>query len=412
MDTAFRIRPRICSYELWAAQYLAIAAGRVAGDAGDREVARPDQDSIGEAEDLLVGVLGGEGAGDEAPRPPLPRVVVQAHQEHDASTRLLRGLYAAAVPGRWQDGLFSPGCRVYAGPLDPIDCIADGEPTGASSRATWFVIGLSEDDGALLFKDEVLLEDLACGGAEDLRGVHARVARAIVGGRVSGREAAPIGEHAAAGDLEEMLSYRVGHLPVVEASPCGEWRLQAFYVEQGSRAQLLAAVGGHRVPEGLYMGLFQGEGRGPENLWMSDTPPEVSSMLPAIRGFADPSCRRVLIGGLGLGVLVKAALGHRHVEKVDVVERQPEVIELVASHYDADPRLTIHEADALTFLPEGEWDLAYYDIWRDVRASNCADFERIRRLVGDRARKLEFWHRERSERLLEEETAKPGEDRA
>lgn len=205
---------------------------------------------------------------------------------------------------------------------------------------------------------------------------------------------------------EGLLSYRVDHLPVVDG-PVGDWRIEAFYVEQGSRAQLLASVQGRHVPEGVYSGLFRGEGRGRENLWMSDTPPEVASMLPAIRAFEAPTCRRVLIGGLELGVLLKAALSHRHVERVDVVELNAEVIELVAPHYP-DPRVGVHRGDALSFLPEGEWDLAYYDVWRDVTAANCADFVRIRGLVGDTARRVEFWHREWSEGLLAEAASERG----
>lgn len=203
---------------------------------------------------------------------------------------------------------------------------------------------------------------------------------------------------------EDLLSYKVDHLPVIDG-PVGDWRIEAFYVKEGSRAQVLAGMSRRHVPEGLYAGLFKGEGRGAENLWMSDTPPEVASMLPAIRAFEDPSCRRVLIGGLGLGVLLKAALSQGHVERVDVVELNPEVIELVAPHYP-DPRVRVHRGDALEFLPDGgpdgAWDYAYYDVWRDVTAANCADFVRIRGLVGERAHRIEFWHREWSESLLAE----------
>lgn len=201
-------------------------------------------------------------------------------------------------------------------------------------------------------------------------------------------------------DVDEMLTYRVGHLPAVDQ--VGQWRLRVFEVGEETEDFYYDGRLGNVMPRGVYMGLYRGEDHGRENLWMCDTPPEVASMLPALRRFRETDCNRVLIGGLGLGVLLQAALREEHVEKVDVVELRPEVIELVGPYYE-DPRLTIHEGDAFEFLPVGAWDYAYYDVWRDVTAANCADFLRIKALVGGQAREVEFWHREWAEWLLEAE---------
>jgi spermidine synthase len=70
---------------------------------------------------------------------------------------------------------------------------------------------------------------------------------------------------------------------------------------------------------------------------------------------------RLLVGGLGVGFSLRAALDHPRVGEVVVVERERAVIDwnrgpLRARHGDvlADPRVRCVEADLLTWLPESE----------------------------------------------------------
>lgn len=102
------------------------------------------------------------------------------------------------------------------------------------------------------------------------------------------------------------------------------------------------------------------------NLRMSDTDAEYSDHGEAIRRIQMPTNRHVLINGLGLGMVVKAALDQPHVEHVDVVEIDPRVVALVGPHY-ADPRLTIHTADAFTIKwpAKTHWAVAWHDIWQN-----------------------------------------------
>lgn len=71
---------------------------------------------------------------------------------------------------------------------------------------------------------------------------------------------------------------------------------------------------------------------------------------------------RVLVTGLGLGCVVRGLLAAGRVEHVDVVERSPEVIEMCAASV-ADPRVTIHQADAREFRPKGRYDFAWHDLF-------------------------------------------------
>jgi predicted membrane-bound spermidine synthase len=72
-----------------------------------------------------------------------------------------------------------------------------------------------------------------------------------------------------------------------------------------------------------------------------------------------PQPGRMLIGGLGVGVSLAAALAHHGVGEVDVVEREPAVLRwnrgpLAAVNGDAlsDPRVHTHEADVVQWLAQ------------------------------------------------------------
>src|SRR5450631_920038 len=72
-----------------------------------------------------------------------------------------------------------------------------------------------------------------------------------------------------------------------------------------------------------------------------------------------PQPGRMLIGGLGVGASLAAALAHHGVGEVDVVEREPAVLRwnggpLAAVNGDAlrDPRVHTHEADVVQWLAQ------------------------------------------------------------
>lgn len=85
-----------------------------------------------------------------------------------------------------------------------------------------------------------------------------------------------------------------------------------------------------------------------------------------------PEPRRVLVGGLGLGFTVAALLGDRRVERVDVVEIEPLLVEWLAAGLvpDAaevlrDPRVRPVVADVRTALasaPAGQYDGILLDV--------------------------------------------------
>jgi hypothetical protein len=153
----------------------------------------------------------------------------------------------------------------------------------------------------------------------------------------------------------------------------GEWRVERFVVgdEDARWSALRAAVTGRgrEVYPGTYTRLMRGS-----VLVMSDTPAEVSDHREAIRR----AHGRVLIHGLGLGMVLKAMLAREQVERVDVVEVSEDVIRLVAPTYTADPRVHIHHGDAITFrFPAGQaFDVVWHDIWDYICADNLPEMRR------------------------------------
>ena len=131
----------------------------------------------------------------------------------------------------------------------------------------------------------------------------------------------------------------------------------------------------HRgVPAGTYCRLHT-KVNGGWWLQMSDTPDERRDCV----GFVWDARGRVLVTGLGLGVVVNALLLHKAVEHVTVLEINPYVVDLVVPHlvarHDAS-RLTVRVADALTYQPQpGErYDWAWHDIWPDICSSNKPEY--------------------------------------
>lgn len=99
---------------------------------------------------------------------------------------------------------------------------------------------------------------------------------------------------------------------------------------------------------------------------MSDQLSELRTHLEA----AQRAHGRVLVTGLGLGCVLRGVLTRPGVEHVDVVERDADVLLLVAAHLPADRRVEIHHADAMAWTRQriaagDRWDVAWHDLWSD-----------------------------------------------
>ena len=111
-------------------------------------------------------------------------------------------------------------------------------------------------------------------------------------------------------------------------------------------------------------------------LVMSDTPAERYDHYR----FIQIAQGRVLISGLGLGMCVGALLRKGEVTSVTVLEIDPDVIALVAPHYE-DDRLTVIETDALEYKPPkgSRFNYVWHDIWDSICLDNRPQMTKLNR---------------------------------
>ena len=129
--------------------------------------------------------------------------------------------------------------------------------------------------------------------------------------------------------------------------------------------------------------------KGPEGTWMSDIPCEVVQMH---EDFAKYARGRVLIGGLGLGMVARMARANPRVTSVTVVDLSPEVIQMVGPYT---PGVEFVRQDIFEFIRgigRGEFEYAFFDTWQrpDERAWR-EDVVPLRRAVGNKIKEVFCW---------------------
>lgn len=157
------------------------------------------------------------------------------------------------------------------------------------------------------------------------------------------------------------------------------------------------------VPAGTYTKLTR---RGA--LWMTDTPAERYDHLDFVRTVMGLNLRRVLVNGLGLGMVVRALLRVPSVTQVDVCEIESDVMGLVAQHVAelgdaAGKRVLVVQGDAfepdVTWSRGTRWDAVWHDVWQDINGDDYEAHKRIRRTYARRAEYQDVWQANTVRRL-------------
>lgn len=183
----------------------------------------------------------------------------------------------------------------------------------------------------------------------------------------------------------------------LKSGESGEWKLKRFTVTpQGAKMHNLGEIFSGRsrfILAGEYWGLFRNG-----KVIMSNTPSEINDHWKFIR----EASGKVLIGGLGLGMVLKCLLDKKSITKVTVVEKSPDVIKLVASAYTDDPRVEIINADIFQYKPTERYDCAWFDIWDDISGSEYPEMKKLHRRYARYVGWSDSWLRKNSRRLYKE----------
>lgn len=113
----------------------------------------------------------------------------------------------------------------------------------------------------------------------------------------------------------------------------------------------------HGIPSGKFIRLTN---RG--EVVMSDTFMEKRTNANFVRN----AHGKVLIGGLGIGLILLAIQDKEEVEQITVVEKNREVIELVGSQLQLNSKVTIVNDDVFIYKPLFKYNTIYMDIWNYI----------------------------------------------
>ena len=129
------------------------------------------------------------------------------------------------------------------------------------------------------------------------------------------------------------------------------WKLEKFEIKQGNFRAMIDGI----MP-GKYIRLtHKGE------CVMSDTSMEQRTNLR----FCSMAYGDFIIGGLGIGMIIMAIQDKPEVKSITVIEKNQEVIDMVASQLNFNNKVKIIHADVFEWKPERgvKYDMAYMDIW-------------------------------------------------
>lgn len=149
----------------------------------------------------------------------------------------------------------------------------------------------------------------------------------------------------------------------------GDWRIEKFTVKID-----LANLRMVRDGRGCSPGEFTRLTHRRRGVVMSDTDAEIDDFLRMIYRAKG----RILVAGLGLGLVTQCLLDKPEVEHVTVVEIDADVIALAGSQLQ-DDRLAIVNADIYEWETKEAFDYAWFDVWDTICGDNWDGMKKLKR---------------------------------
>ena len=181
-------------------------------------------------------------------------------------------------------------------------------------------------------------------------------------------------------------------IDVVPQGSCGNARIEHYEVTAADSMFTSIRSIQHPdayVPPGKYCRLMVNGG-----LMMSDTRMERITNFELLRN----AHGHVFIAGLGIGMVLVPLVMRDDITTITVVEKNPNVIQLVAPHFTVTSpwwvqsgeayklhKLTVYEGDCFTWDPEAAmgsrptFNTIYFDIWPDKSVGNLDDLTVLKR---------------------------------
>lgn len=182
--------------------------------------------------------------------------------------------------------------------------------------------------------------------------------------------------------------------------PCGKmgpWTIDTVKIDRGDAVMFnLRAAQDGNAWACVHPGTFKRLRHKDRGVVMSNTRMEIITNYEAY----NKATGRVLINGLGLGMVLEGILSKPDVKFVRVVEIDPDVIALVGPHFASEVRkgrLDIVMADAYDYRPEkGErFNYVWHDIWDFIGDDNLPLMAHLGRRYNKRVADAQgFWARE------------------
>lgn len=129
-----------------------------------------------------------------------------------------------------------------------------------------------------------------------------------------------------------------------------DFSLQKFVIDENNYRAIIR----DRIYPGTYIRLMH-----KDEVMMSNTNMEKDTNAEFVR----KAHGKVLIGGLGLGMILLAIQDKPEVESIVVVEKHKEVIDLVGSQLPLNSKVKIINEDVFDYCPKDEFNCIYMDIW-------------------------------------------------
>lgn len=131
-----------------------------------------------------------------------------------------------------------------------------------------------------------------------------------------------------------------------------------------------------------------------EQTWMSNARDEVDSQTPHVAA----AYGHTVLMGAGMGIALYNLMAKKDVTRVTLVERDPQVIELLQKsadfeHWPGAEKLHIEITDALTYIPASQVDYLYADIWAAPgEPQSIPDMQKIQ--ANGKAKQVGWWGQE------------------